>query len=204
MARRTDTADTARLEAFSDGVFAIAVTLLVLDLHVPHSLPPGHRLAHALAQQWPTYAAYVTSFLTILVMWANHHSIFRHIQRSDNGLLFLNGLLLLVVTTVPFPTSLMAEYLRDPVNNRTAALVYSGMLLTLAVLFNVLWRYAVRGERLLGDSPDRRAVDTITRSYRFGPLVYLATFAAAFVNVPLCLALNLGLAVFFAFTGRSK
>src|SRR5262245_58066326 len=101
--------ETARIEAFSDGVFAIAITLLVLDMKVPGSkdLPADVRLISVLGRQWPTYLAYVTSFLTILIMWVNHHRLFQHIKRTDNPFLMLNGLLLMGVTIVPFPTGLV-------------------------------------------------------------------------------------------------
>src|SRR6266516_2431729 len=88
--------ETGRLEAFSDGVFGIAITLLVLEIKVPHS-PDLHdkaTLLEALAKQWPAYVAYVISFLTVLIMWMNHHKVFRHIRRGDGTLLLLNGLLL--------------------------------------------------------------------------------------------------------------
>src|SRR5258708_1916094 len=104
--------DTARIEAFSDGVFAIAITLLVLDIKVPHLSNSGRTLASALVAMWPTYLAFVTSFMTILIMWINNHRMFTLIGRADDRLMFFNGLLLLGVTIVPFPTALVAEYLR--------------------------------------------------------------------------------------------
>ena len=86
-----DEKETARIEAFSDGVYAIAITLLILELKVPHGLGPGQRLIDALLQQWPSYAAFLVSFGTILVMWVNHHRLFNLIRRSDNLLLMFNG-----------------------------------------------------------------------------------------------------------------
>src|SRR5215813_3568997 len=97
--------ETSRIEAFSDGVFAIAITLLVLDLKVPPDPSGIHRLAELLLSEWPAYLAFLTSFATILIMWINHHRIFTLVGRSDDRLLFYNGLLLLGVTVVPFPTS---------------------------------------------------------------------------------------------------
>ena len=108
--------ETARIEAFSDGVFAIAITLLVLDLKVPRDLPDGRTLAGALLAQWPAYMAFASSFMTILIMWVNHHRIFTLVGRSDSRLLFFNGLLLMGVTVVPFPTALVAEYFATTVN----------------------------------------------------------------------------------------
>src|SRR5262245_38296079 len=118
--------DKARLEAFSDGVFSIAITLLALDLKVPRDQDPANEtaLGAALLAQWPAYLAFVTSFFTILVMWVHHHNLFRLLRRTDSSFLFANGLLLALVTAVPFPTSLIAEYLTTP-SARVAAAVYA-------------------------------------------------------------------------------
>src|SRR5207248_1720487 len=112
---------TSRLEAFSDGVFAIAITLLVLEFGVDTAT---HDLGSQLLHIWPSYLAYVTSFLTIGVIWVNHHALFDFVGRVDRALLFLNTLLLLVIAFTPFPTRLIAEFLREGDNERTAALAY--------------------------------------------------------------------------------
>jgi uncharacterized membrane protein len=120
--------DTTRLEAFSDGVFAIAITLLVLNIRIPET----PNLAQALRGQWPSYLAYLLSFLTILNLWVNHHNIFHYISRTDHWFLFINGLLLLGVCVLPFPTALLAQYFTtDPF---TATLVYAGVF-TLVFFF---------------------------------------------------------------------
>ena len=127
MASSAEEKETGRIEAFSDGVFAIAITLLVLELKVPHlagDAEPG-ALAAALLKQWPSYLAFVTSFFTILIMWANHHAIFNLVHKTDAEFLFANGFLLLLVTVVPFPTALLAEYLIKP-GAPVAAAVYAG------------------------------------------------------------------------------
>ena len=193
----TDRNETARIEAFSDGVFAIAITLLVLDLKVPHGVPQGPTLGQALIAQWPTFAAYLTSFATIGIMWINHHYLFTVIRRSDHNLLILNLLLLLMVTFIPYPTSLLAEYFNHP-GERLAVILYAGSFLVIALLFYALWKYAAKGNRLIGHEVDRSIVEGIHKSYRFGPLLYLATFILAFVNVALSVGLCFGLAVFFA------
>ena len=190
--------ETGRIEAFSDGVFAVAITLLALDLHVPrlNELTPGARLGGALLGEWPVFLAYVTSFLTILVMWVNHHRLFELIRRSDHWFLIVNGLLLMGVTVIPFSTSLLAEYIghRDA---SVAAAVFSGGYLLITLDYNLLWRYALRFGLLKPDAASQ-AVETITRQYRFGPLYYLITFILAFISVPASVGLALGLAVFFA------
>lgn len=195
---------TGRLEAFSDGVFAIAITLLVLDIHVPHAhdLAPGHGLPAALGEQWPTYLADVTSFLTVLIMWMNHHALLLNIGRSDQRLQLYNGLLLMVISLVPFPTSLLSEYLREPEGERAAAAVYSGFFVLIALAFNLVWRDASKDGRLLHPGHDPAQVANITRRYRYGPLLYLTAFGLAFVNVWASVGLCLALAVFFARPGR--
>jgi uncharacterized membrane protein len=197
-----DRNETARIEAFSDGVFAIAITLLVLDIKVPRELGDTDTLARALARQWPSYLALVTSFATILIMWINHHRLFTLIGRSDHGLLFYNGLLLFGVIIVPFPTALVAEYLGRP-GQYLAAAIYNGTFFMIAVFFRLLWRSASTRDRLIHPTADRRAVQAVTDSYRWGPLMYVAAFALAFVSVTASLALNLGLAVYFALPGHA-
>jgi len=130
-----------RLEAFSDGVFAIAITLLILDVRVPRDLPQTTRLADAMLAAWPNYFAFLTSFATIGIMWMNHHRLFRIIARADHALLIWNGLLLLGITFVPFPTALIAEYIQRP-DQRTAAMVLGGTYVFLALMFNGLWWHA--------------------------------------------------------------
>jgi uncharacterized membrane protein len=195
--------ETARIEAFSDGVFAIAVTLLVLDVKVPHGLQDSRALAAALVEQWPSYLALVTSFATILIMWINHHRLFTLIGRSDHGLLFYNGLLLFGVTIVPFPTALVAEYLGHQ-GQYLAAAIYNGTFVLIAVFFNVLWRSASAHNRLIHPAADSAAVQAVTDSYRWGPMLYVAAFVLAFVNVTASLGLNLGLAVYFALPSRPR
>jgi len=192
-----DAKETARIEAFSDGVFAIAITLLVLDLRVPHDAAGGPDLLTALLKQWPAYLAYVTSFATIGIMWINHHRLFTLIARTDSMLLVLNGLLLLGVTFVPFPTSILAEYLPRS-GGHVAAMVYSGTYTVLAVFFNLLWRYASYKDRLLHGQADPEVVHAVTRGYSFGPPLYLLAFVLAFASVTASLAVNIALAIFWA------
>ena len=192
--------ETGRVEAFSDGVYAIAITLLVLEIRVPApgALGPGG-LGAALLGQWPQYLAFLTGFATIGVMWINHHRLFTLIRRVDSALLGLNLLLLLGISALPFPTALIAEYAALPGPDATvAAAVYSSTGIWIALCYNLLWRYAAAGDRLLGAHVDRASADAISRQYWFGPLFYAVAFALAFVSVPVCLLLQLGLAVFFA------
>jgi uncharacterized membrane protein len=191
--------ETGRLEAFSDGVLAVAITLLVLNIRVPERETgrAWHGLTEALAGQWPVYLAYLLSFLTILIMWVNHHNMFKLIERADHLFLLLNGALLLLITLVPFSTSLLADYIQRP-DRKTAQVVYAGTFLLMAIVFNTMWRYASRGGRLLAAAADQKRVQAITKQYSFGPLLYGASFVLAFINAEVSLAVCIALAIFFA------
>jgi uncharacterized membrane protein len=195
------TSETARIEAFSDGVFAIAATLLILEVKIPS--PGAGDLSLQLIRQWPSYVSFVISFAFIGIMWINHHRLFTHIRRSDNVLLVLNLLLLLGVTAVPFPTAVLAAHLGQR-DQRAALMLYNGTYLFIAIFFNLLWRHAVSKNRhLLGADVNVETVDHITRQYVFGPVLYLVCFALAWVSVPASLLLNVALAGFFALPPRA-
>lgn len=190
---------TGRLEAFSDGVFAIAVTLLVLELRapLPGTLQDGESLLHALWHEWPSYLAFVTSFATVLIVWINHHNLFTMIRRTDHNLLLLNGFLLFVVTFIPFPTNVLAEYIQES-SARTAAVFYSGTFLMMAVAFNLLWRYVARDGGLLAQDVDRDVVRRINGQFRIGPLTYLACVPIAAINAVAGFVLVTLLAIYWA------
>jgi uncharacterized membrane protein len=154
--------ETSRVEAFSDGVFAIAITLLILDVRVPNG--PAGSLASALIRQWPTYVSFLISFAFIGIMWVNHHRLFNHIRRCDNSLLFFNLLLLLGVTVVPFPTALLANRYFIPADRTVAAAVFNGTYFVIAIFFNVLWHHAVRSGLL--DSTTLESADSIFQTIR--------------------------------------
>jgi uncharacterized membrane protein len=194
--------ETVRIEAFSDGVFAIAITLLVLGIEVPkaYKLAAGGSLGTTLIKLWPHYLAFVTSFITILAQWVNHHRIFSFIQRTDHPFLYWNGLLLLFITFMPFPTALLAEYLLHP-EAKAAGAVFAGTYVASAFAFKGLWHHASKNGRLLANNVDDREIRQITMQYRYGPLLYLAAFTLSFVSVGLSVGLCLCLAVFFAVKG---
>jgi uncharacterized membrane protein len=164
--------DTSRLETFADAVIAIAITLLILEIDVPH-VEPGASLGRALGEQWPSYAGYLVSFLTIGVIWVNHHHMFTLIERSTHNFLVLNVVFLMTIAAIPWPTALLAEYVRDEGWNRVVAtLVYGGTMTAVAIMFNVVWRYAAGKRHLLRDDVDMVSVERVTRSYVLGPVVY--------------------------------
>jgi len=194
--------ETVRIEAFSDGVFAIAITLLVLGINVPKTreLGAAGSLGATLIKQWPHYLAFVTSFITIFTQWVNHHRLFSFIKGTDHAFLYWNGLLLLFITFLPFPTALLAEYLLHP-EARVAGAVFAGTYLAIAFAFKGLWHHASKNGRLLAQNVDDREIQQITRQYRYAPLLYLAAFALSFVSVVLSVGLCLCLAVFFVVKG---
>jgi uncharacterized membrane protein len=199
-----DVSDTGRVEAFSDGVFAVAITLLVLNLRVPIAgvdvKSDGQDVLGFLGTQWPSYLAYVTSFLTVLVIWLNHHMLFKLIGHADQVLMIYNGLLLMLVCIVPFSTSLLAEYVTstDMTNQRVVGVVYSGLFILVSIAFNLLWRYASTGRRLLDEATRQEHIDGVNRSFRLGPLAYIVALALAFVDVRICIGVNCVLAIYWA------
>jgi len=190
---------TGRVEAFSDGVLAIAITLLVLDLRVPPRDGGHASLAHQLAHEWPSYAAYVTSFLVIGIIWINHHAVFQLIGRVDRALLFVNLILLMFVAAIPFTTSLLAEYLTAGRDARVAAVVYSGVMLAMAIAFSVLYLWAALHPQLLRDGIDPAAVRASVPRFTAGTAIYLATVGVALLSAPLCLAVHFLLAMYYSF-----
>jgi uncharacterized membrane protein len=194
---------TGRLEAFSDGIFAIAATLLVLSVHVTGS-PLGSAIIHA----WPSFAGYAISFLSIGVIWINHHIVMHQIARVDRTLLMINAVFLLLVAFVPFPTQILAEHLRGA-DALPAALLYGATLTVIAILYNALWFYASIGRRLLEDNADPLTVRGITRSYVLGPPVYLAATLIAFASPLASAVLFAVIAAFYlventVFAGRRR
>lgn len=191
-------AANGRADAFSDGVFAIAITLLAFNLHGPELSPElsAAALGAYLLGRWPVYVAFLFSFATILIMWVSHHNLCRLLERTDNTWLFLNGLLLMLITTVPFPTSLVGEFLLVPAG-ATACAIYAGLFVLIAVAFNLVWGYSYRAG-LLQPVVYMATAGAITRSYIIGPALYLFAFALAFVNVYASLLLCAAMAIFYA------
>lgn len=185
--------ETGRLEAFSDGVFAIAITLLILQIDVP--LHSDH-LLRDLLHTWPSFLAYALSFLVILIMWVNHHTIFRLINRIDRRFLILNGVLLMLITFLNYPTAVLADYLTSS-HAGTALVLYNGTFVFVALTFATLWTYAAHNGRLLAPGIGPERILMINRAYRRGPFIYFAAFLMAFVSVPLSLAIDIGLAIYF-------
>lgn len=183
---------TSRLEAFADGVFAIAATLLILNVSVA-----GSPLGPELLKIWPSYVAYAVSFITIGIIWVNHHTVMSQISHVNRLFLMLNVLFLMLIAFIPFPTRLLADHIAKPEGAMAAALAYGITLTVTAVLFNALWRYAAGGGRLLRTDADHRTVQGIGRSYLPGPLLYGFATLVALVNPYASAALYVAIAIFY-------
>src|SRR2546425_4943469 len=195
----------ARIEAFCDGVFAIAITLLVLEIRVPtQELVGAEGLWRALGRSWPSYAAYVLSFAIIGITWANHRNIFRYIGRSNHTFVILNVAPLLCTAFLPFPTAVLARYLLSATERTAAAVFYGGTLPVTAVGYNALWRYAAAVGRLLTADADQQMVDAGTREDFFRPVLYLAATLVAFLSVWVSFGIHAVLARLFVVPNRSR
>jgi len=182
---------TNRLEAFSDGVFAIAATLLILNVVEPAG-PLGQGLLHI----WASYVAYAVSFVTIGVIWINHHGVIAQIAKVDRVFLLVNVIFLMLIAFIPFPTRLLAEHIMAD-GAQAAALAYGITLTGTALMFNVMWQYAAHDKRLLRENASERAVRGITRSYLPGPFIYLVATVSAVVSPQLSAVLYAAIALFY-------
>ena len=201
-----DKNETGRIEAFSDGVFAIAATLLVFNLRVPDllGLDSGAELWRRLAHDWPSFAAFVISFLSILIMWSSHHNIFMLIRRVDHNFLLLNGLVLLGIAATPFSTQLVATHFGHPGEN-VAALVYCAVALFIATAYNGMWRYAAHHRRLLAATTTDEQVHKVIRQYAVGPVAFALALVLSLFNATASLLVFVAVEIFFALpTGANR
>jgi uncharacterized membrane protein len=199
--------ETGRLETFADGVFAIAATLLILSVDGRVG-GEGARLGSELSDAWPSYVAYAVSFVTIGIMWVNHHTLMAQVGRVDRRFLLATVVFLMCIAFIPFPTRLAAEHISGA-GAREGALVYGFTLTVTAVMFSVIWFYASIGRRLLRQDADPRVVKGISRSYLPGPWIYLASTLIAFTSPGASLILYLVIAGFYVlesslFGGRAS
>jgi uncharacterized membrane protein len=188
---------TARLEAFSDGVFAIAITLLVLELNVPE----GEHLWHQLKEEWPSFASFFVSFWVIGIIWVNHHGVIDHLKRTDRGVLYLNLLVLMSVVLIPFATALMAEHLKSGADEKVAAAVYAGAFVLMAVAFGVLWEYITRHRTKLGVELSDEEVRRRSLAFQIGNPIYAIALIVAFISPPVVLVIIGALAVYYMVAG---
>jgi uncharacterized membrane protein len=185
----------SRLESFSDGIFAIAITLLVLTIAQPTNYAD---LGQQLAQRWPSFAAYAVSFAVIGIMWLNHHTIFSHFEHIDRPLLFLNFLLLMTVVFLPYPTGVFGEALRTGQGETTAAVFFSATMAVNSYVWGALWLYASSGRRLLAPSFPETNRRQSTIAFLAGTVLYTVSVGVAFLSAYAALAFHALLAVYYA------
>ncbi|MGI8505297.1 MAG: TMEM175 family protein [Solirubrobacteraceae bacterium] len=188
------------MQSFSDGVIAVAITLLVLGLKVPDpNAVPHHHLAYELGRRWPDYAAYVTTFVTIGIIWINHHAMVSRLRDTDHAILILNLLLLMSIGILPFATELMATYLRQPHGQALAAAIYSGSFLLMSLIFSALNRHILlRKDHLLAQPlPLERRRQILARTVT-GLIPYALATALAVLSPYVTLAICAAIAVFYA------
>lgn len=194
--------DASRVEAFSDAVIAIVLTLMAVELlQLGPARADGPTLPEALAREWPSYLAYVITFAIVGQVWLTHHNMWRYVVQVDQMLLVLNLLLLLFVAAIPFTADLLSDNLRGTeTDQRLTAALYAGAVLGEALFFNLSWWWA-RRRRLLHPDLDPRLARAVALRYLLGPLLYLVAFAFVFVNAVLSLCLYLLLVAVYLIRG---
>lgn len=191
--------ETVRIEGFSDAVFAIAITLLVLDLRMPDEnvVKNGNDLLLFLKGQWPAFLAFLLSFFSIFIMWVNHHKIFKQIYSRNSGIMFSNGLILFLVSAVSYPTSLLAKFF-DGEASAVVVAIYTGIFVLINLAYNLLWFLASRNKNLLRPGISDEAILKIQNNYLFGLPVYLIALVCSFVVPAVALVIIFGLWIFWA------
>jgi len=186
--------ETVRMEGFSDAIFAIAITLLVLDLHVPEkdALTSGSAIISYLTAQWPSYLAFSISFFSIFIMWVNHHKLFKQIYSRNTAITFANGLILFFASVVSYPTGLLARFFNTPFANVVVA-VYTGLFIVINLSYLLLWRVASKDKTLLRPGISQLSIKKITLNYVYGLPVYIIAFGLSFsypvISLVICICL---------------
>jgi len=188
---------TNRLEAFSDGVFAVAITLLILEINVPG----GENLWHDLKEEWPSFASFLVSFWVIGIIWVNHHGLIDHLKRTDRPVLYLNLLVLMPVVFIPFSTALMADHLKSGADEEVAALVYALAFLAMGLAFNVFWTYIVKHRRELGVELTDGEVRRMSVGFTIGSPLYAIAVMMAFISPEVVLVIVGAVAAYYMVSG---
>jgi len=195
--------ETGRIEAFSDGVFAIAITLLVLELHIPE-LKNGSTsslLLQELKIQWPSYIAFLISFFSIFIVWVNHHKVFKQIYKRNTGVMFANGLILFLVSLVSFPSAILARFYLSG-SKQLSVSIYTGMFVMVNLAFNLLWQQASNDKKLLRPGIDEAAIKELRNNYFYGFPTYLAAFFISFFYPDAALVICILLWIFWAISSK--
>jgi uncharacterized membrane protein len=197
--------ETSRVEAFSDGVFAIALTLLILGIKVPDldNFASGDKLYQSLLNLWPSYFAFILSFAAVLIMWINHHGFFKYLRKIDTPFLYANGFLLLTVTFMNFPTAVLAKYFETQAFNIASAF-YCGSLVLINVAFNLLWFSSAYKRKLVKVEISDALIIKIRNAYWFGFIIYLAAFIISFFLPFIGLLISISLWLFWIVLNYEK
>lgn len=193
---------TQRVEAFSDGVFAIAITLLILEVRVPEGLHGDGSLAQALAGLWPSYVAYILSFVMIGIYWANHHYIFQFFRRTDHVFNLLNVFFLMCISFLPFPTAVLGKHVAEPLNRQAAVSLYNLGLLLPAAAWLIFWLYARGQARILDPRLDSGFVQRLTWQFLLSNAVYASALVVSFWSPGTALALCVSLTLLYLLPPR--
>jgi uncharacterized membrane protein len=190
--------ETSRVEAFSDGVFAIALTLLILGIKVPdlNNIASNEKLYRSLINLWPSYFAFILSFAAVLIMWINHHGFFKYLRKINTTFLFANGFLLLMVTFINFPTAVLAKYFDTRAFNIASAF-YCGSMVLISVAYNLLWFSSAYKRKLVKDEITDALIIKIRNAYWFGFFIYLAAFIISFFLPFIGLSISISLWFFW-------
>lgn len=193
--------ETVRIENFSDAVFAIAITLLVLDLHVPdtNAIKNGADLLVYLKGEWTSYLAFTLSFFSIFILWVNHHKIFKQIYSRNTAIMFANGFILFLVALVSYPTALLARFFDGEASNIAVA-VYTGIFVLINISYNLLWFIASNNKNLLRPGITNSAIKKMRNNYLYGLPTYLVAFAISFKFPAVALGICMILLIFWAFS----
>jgi len=189
--------NTSRVEAFSDGVFAVAITLLVLQFTVPEV--GSGRLFATVLSQWPQLVTYIATFLTVGVVWINHHTIFRNLRAVDRTIQFINLVLLMTVVLLPYPTALLGRYLNSGQNWSVAVAFYAVVMTLMSVAFQALVAWALTHRELLRPELEAARPGTVLPRFALGLVVYAVSIGLAFISAWLVVALYAFNAVYYAF-----
>jgi uncharacterized membrane protein len=205
MAKNVMEKETSRVEAFSDGVFSIALTLLILGIKVPelNNSETSQKLTLTLMNLWPSYFAFILSFLAVLIMWINHHGFFKQIKKINSVFLFANGFLLLMVTFINFPTAVLAKFVNTPAFNIASAF-YCGTMVLISVAYNLLWFSAAYKRRLVKDEISDALIIYIRNAYWLGFFIYLAAFIISFFFPFIGLSVCISLWIFWTILNYNK
>jgi uncharacterized membrane protein len=191
---------TGRLEAFSDGVFAIAITLLIIEIKVPsHKMLEEQTLMHYIGAQWPKYFAYVFSFINLGIYWANHHYLFRLFRRTDHYFNLLNVLFLMTIAFIPYPAGILGEYIMDTVHRPSAISFFTLSIWFPAMAWLLIWLYAKHNGRLTDPRLSAAFIRKLTRLFLFSNILFMASFLISLINPWAGMTVCTGITILYLF-----